>query len=102
MDVIKDPAYTALFNKSYAQDDWRARLVIGILENAIHDLLGYRSPNHLVKGAEEFIYEDNEMFQLCMDVLGYDSDIFRTRIATMKVTGERMRKSSQGIGGSYE
>ena len=64
MDVTIDPLYEVVSSRSYAEDDWRAKLVLGILENAIHDLLGYRSPNQLVKGAEDFIYEDNEIFEL--------------------------------------
>ena len=99
MDVTIDPLYEVVSSRSYATDDWRAKLVLGILENAIHDLLGYRSPNQLVKGAEDFIYEDNEMFELCMNILGLDKDIFRERVAMMKVKGERMRRSSEGSGG---
>lgn len=99
MDVTIDPLYEVVSSRSYAEDDWRAKLVLGILENAIHDLLGYRSPNQLVKGAEDFIYEDNEIFELCMNILGLDKDIFRERVAMMKMKGERMRRSSEGSGG---
>lgn len=100
MDVTVDPLYEVVSSRSYAEDDWRAKLVLGILENAIHDLLGYRSPNQLVKGAEDFIYEDNEMFELCMNILGLDKDIFRERVAMMKIRGERLRRTSEGSGGS--
>lgn len=100
MDVTVDPLYEVVSSRSYAEDDWRAKLVLGILENAIHDLLGYRSPNQLVKGAEDFIYEDNEMFELCMNILGLDKDIFRERVAMMKIKGERLRRTSEGSGGA--
>lgn len=100
MDVTVDPLYEVVSSRSYATDDWRAKLVLGILENALHDLLGYRSPNELVKGAEDFIYDDNEMFELCMNILGLDKDIFRERVAMMKIRGERLRRTSEGSGGS--
>jgi len=102
MNVTLDPLHKVVSNISYAEDDWRARLVMGILETAIHDLLGYRSPNHLVKGAEDFIYHDNEMFQICMDILNIDKDIFRERMAMMKMKGERLRRTSEGSGGYRE
>ena len=100
MDVTVDPLYEVVSSRSYAEDDWRAKLVLGILENALHDLLGYRSPNQLVKGAEDFIYEDNEIFELCMNILGLDKDIFRERVAMMKMRGERLRRTSEGSGGA--
>ena len=102
MDVTIDPLYEVVSSRSYAEDDWRAKLVLGILENALHDLLGYRSPNQLVKGAEDFIYEDNEIFELCMNILGLDKDIFRERVAMMKIRGERLRRTSEGSGGRRE
>ena len=100
MDVTVDPLHEVVSSRSYATDDWRAKLVLGILENALHDLLGYRSPNELVKGAEDFIYDDNEMFELCMNILGLDKDLFRERVAMMKIRGERLRRTSEGSGGS--
>lgn len=100
MDVTVDPLYEVVSSRSYATDDWRAKLVLGILENALHDLLGYRSPNQLVKSAEDFIYDDNEMFELCMNILGLDKDIFRERVAMMKIKGERLRRTSEGSGGA--
>ena len=99
MEFTIDPSYIVESRKSYAEDDWRARLIIGILETALHDLLGYRSPKELVKEAEDFIYDDNEMFELCMNILGIDKDLFRERVAMMKMKGERMRRSSDGSGG---
>lgn len=102
MNFTLDPLHEVVSNTSYAEDDWRARLVMGILETAIHDLLGYRSPIHLVKGAEDFIYRDNEMFQICMDILNIDKDIFRERMAMMKMRGERLRRTSEGSGGYRE
>jgi hypothetical protein len=48
-----------------------ARLLLGILENALHDFLGYRSPKQLVDQAADFIYDDNAMFELCMSIIGY-------------------------------
>jgi hypothetical protein len=100
MNVTKDPLYERLFDRSFADDDWRGRLLIGILENALHDFLGYRSPKLLVDQAAHFIYDDNVMFELCMDVLGMDKDIFRERIAEMKMRSERLRRTSEGSGGN--
>jgi hypothetical protein len=40
------------------------------------------------------------MFELCMDVLGMDKDIFRERIAEMKMRSERLRRTSEGSGGA--
>lgn len=102
MDVTKDPLYLSLTAKSHALDDWRARLVLGVLETAIHDLLGYRVSSLLVRRAEDFIYEDNVMFELSMNILGMDKDIFRDRIAMMKIQGERLRRTSEGSGGRRE
>jgi len=99
MNITHDPLFIDINERSYALDDWRARLVIAVLENAIHELLGYRSPDKLVRSAEDYIYKDNEMFDLAMGILGYDKDVFRTRIAEMKVAGQRMRRSSDGSGG---
>lgn len=99
MNTQTDQLYERMFDRSFAADDWRGRLLLGILENALHDFLGYRSPQLLVDQAAHFIYDDNIMFQLCMDVLGMDKDIFRERIAMMKMHGERMRRSSDGSGG---
>ena len=99
MDVTKDPLYERMMERSYATNDWRARLVIAILENAIHELLGYRSPKELVRSAEDFIYEDNPMFDLAVEILGMDKDNLRERLAMMKMHGERMRRSSDGSGG---
>ena len=99
MNITHDPLFIDINERSYALDDWRARLVIAVLENAIHELLGYRSPDKLVRSAEDYIYKDNEMFDLAMGILGYDKDVFRTRIAEMKAAGQRMRRSSDGSGG---
>lgn len=96
MDVTKDPVYDSMGERSYALDDWRARLMLAILQNAIDELLGYRSPYHLVKDAERFIYDDNKVFDICMDILGCDKNTFRDQIAMMKVTGQRLRKLSDG------
>lgn len=93
MDTSKDPLFLHMHARSYALDDWRARLVLAILENAMHELLGYRSPSMLVKRAEDYFYKDNEMFELAMNILGYDAEIFRTRIAEMKLKGERLRRT---------
>lgn len=99
MDTTHDPLYERMMERSYALDDWRARLVIAILENAIHELLGYRSPDYIVRGAENFIYHDNPMFDLAVEILGMDKDNLRERLAMMKMRGERMRRSSDGSGG---
>lgn len=99
MEVTHDPLYERMMERSYALDDWRARLVIAILENAIHELLGYRSPDYIVRSAEDFIYRDNEMFDLAVQILGMDKDNLRERLAMMKMKGERMRRSSDGSGG---
>ena len=99
MDVTHDPLYERMMERSYATNDWRARLVIAILENAIHELLGYRSPDKLVRSAEDFIYKDNPMFDLAVQILGMDKDNLRERLAMMKMYGERMRRSSDGSGG---
>lgn len=99
MDTTHDPLYERMMERSYALDDWRARLVIAILENAIHELLGYRSPDKLVRAAEDFIYKDNPMFDLAIEILGMDKDNLRERVAMMKMHGERMRRSSDGSGG---
>ena len=99
MDTTHDPLYERMMERSYALDDWRAKLVIAILENAIHELLGYRSPDYIVRGAERFIYEDNPMFELAVSILGMDKDRLRERLAMMKMHGERMRRSSDGSGG---
>ena len=99
MDITHDPLYERMMERSYALDDWRARLVIAILENAIHELLGYRSPDYIVRSAEDFIYRDNEMFDLAVQILGMDKDNLRERLAMMKMKGERMRRSSDGSGG---
>jgi hypothetical protein len=99
MDVTQDPLYERMMERSYALDDWRARLVIAVLENAIHELLGYRSPDYIVRGAEDFIYKDNPMFDLAVEILGVDKDNLRERLAMMKMHGERMRRSSDGSGG---
>jgi len=99
MDTTHDPLYERLMERSYALNDWRARLVIAILENAIHELLGYRSPEYIVRGAENFIYHDNPMFDLAVEILGMDKDNLRERLAMMKMRGERMRRSSDGSGG---
>ena len=66
MDVTHDPLYERMMERSYATNDWRARLVIAVLENAIHELLGYRSPDYIVRSAEDFIYRDNPMFDLAV------------------------------------
>ena len=99
MDITHDPLYERMMERSYALDDWRARLVIAILENAIHELLGYRSPDYIVRSAEDFIYRDNEMFDLAVQILGMDKENLRERLAMMKMKGERMRRSSDGSGG---
>lgn len=99
MDITHDPLYERMMERSYALDDWRARLVIAILENAIHELLGYRSPDYIVRSAEDFIYRDNEIFDLAVQILGMDKDNLRERLAMMKMKGERMRRSSDGSGG---
>lgn len=99
MDTTHDPLYERMMERSYATNDWRARLVIAILENAIHELLGYRSPDKLVRSAEDFIYKDNPMFDLAVEILGMDKDNLRERLAMMKMHGERMRRSSDGSGG---
>ena len=101
MDMTIDPLHQIESSRSYAEDDWRAKLVLGILENAIHDLLGYQSPQELVKGAEDFIYDDNEMFELCMNILGIDKDLFRDRVAMMKIRGQRLRRTNEGNGGNH-
>lgn len=102
MDVTHDPLYERMMERSYATNDWRAKLVIAVLENAIHELLGYRSPDYLVRAAESFIFHDNEMFDLAVFILGVDKDNLRTRLAMMKMKGERMRRSSDGSGGLRE
>lgn len=99
MDVTHDPLYERMMERSYATNDWRARLVIAVLENAIHELLGYRSPDYIVRSAEDFIYRDNPMFDLAVQILGMDKDNLRERLAMMKMHGERMRRSSDGSGG---
>ena len=99
MDMTIYPVPQIDTSRIYAEDDWRAKLVLGILENALHDLLGYRSPQELVKGAEDFIYDDNEMFELCMNILGIDKDLFRERVAMMKIRGQRLRRINEGNGG---
>lgn len=99
MDIVHDPLYERMMARSYALDDWRARLVIAVLENAIHELLGYRSPDYIVRAAEDFIYHDNPMFDLAVQILGMDKDNLRERLAMMKMYGERMRRSSDGSGG---
>ena len=99
MDVTHDPLYERLMERSYATNDWRAKLVISILETAIHDLLGYRSPKELVRAAEDFIYNDSPMFDLAVQILGMDKDNLRERLAMMKMRGERLRRSSDGSGG---
>jgi hypothetical protein len=102
MNFTIDTSYIVESRKSYALDDWRAKLVIGILETALHDLLGYRSPKELVREAEDFIYDDNVMFELCMNILGMEKDLFRERVAMMKMKGERLRRTSEGSGGYRE
>jgi len=99
MDVTHDPLYERMMERCYATNDWRARLVIAVLENAIHELLGYRSPDYIVRSAEDFIYRDNPMFDLAVQILGMDKDNLRERLAIMKMRGERMRRSSDGSGG---
>jgi len=101
MDVTHDPLYERIMERSYAINDWRAKLVISILETAIHDLLGYRSPEKLVRAAEDFIYNDSPMFDLAVDILNMDKDSLRYRLAMMKIHGERLRRSSDGSGGLH-
>jgi len=102
MNITKDPLYSEMFNRSYAMDDWRGRLLLGILENALHDFLGYRSPKLLVDQAAHFIYDDNAIFELCMSMIDMDKDVFRERIAQMKMRSERLRRTSEGSGGLRE
>lgn len=99
MNITHDPLFIDIHSRSYALDDWRASIVLAVLENAIHELLGYRSPDKLVRSAEDYFYKDNEMFDIAMAILGYDKDKFRMRIAEMKMKGQRLRRSSDGSGG---
>lgn len=90
--LVKDPLYERLHVRSYADDDPYAALVLAILRNALDEYLGYRVPDKLRERAEKFIYRDNDMFEVAMMILGYDTESFRQHITEMRLSKQRLRK----------
>jgi hypothetical protein len=90
--LAKDPLYERLHVRSYADDDPYAALVLAILRNALDEYLGYRVPDKLREQAKHFIYHDNDMFEVAMMLLGYNTESFRQHITEMRSTKQRLRK----------
>jgi len=80
------------YRKSYSLDDWRGRLVLGILENAIVEYLASSISPKLRQDAEKFLFEDNEIFDVCLSILGYEKCSFRSRILRLRNTNETYRR----------
>ena len=102
MDVSKDPLYLSLHRKSYALDDWRAKLLLGILQQAIDEFLGKRVSRNLRAAAEHFLfYDGNMMFDLCISILDVDRYKLREELIIMKYEGRRLKKEGSKSKYSY-
>ena len=91
MEIDNDPVYTSFFERSYCKHDWRGRLLLGILRVAIEDFLNPSSSIIVRRQAKMFLFEDNIMLELCLNVLGYDSSVFRKRMREMSVQHLRLK-----------
>lgn len=90
MEIDNDPVYTSFFERSYAKNDWRGRLLLGILRVAIEDYLNPSSSIIVRRQAKMFLFEANPMLELCLNVLGYEHDILRNRLRVMSVQHLRL------------
>ena len=93
MDIQPDPQYRFAMKKSYSEDDWRGLLILAVLQNALDEYLARKISNVLRKNAEQFIFKDNEVFDLAMALIGYEKQEFRNQIKRMRAKSERLRKA---------
>lgn len=91
MEIDNDPVYMSQYERSYSRDDWRGRLLLGILRVAIEDFLNPSSSIIVRRQAKMFLFEDNVMLELCLNVLGYDSSVFRRRMREMSTQHLRLK-----------
>jgi len=85
------------YTKSYSLDDWRGRLMLGILENAIIEYLAHNISDKLRKDAESFLFEDNQIFDICLLILEHEKCSFRSRILQMRTTHESYRRKHEQL-----
>ena len=77
---------------SYSSDNWQVKLLLGILENAIIEYLANNISEKLRKDAERFLFVDNEIFDVCLDMLGHEKCTFRSKILEMRNKNLNFRK----------
>lgn len=80
------------YNISYSLDNWQGKLLLGILENAIIEYLANNISEKLRKDAERFLFADNEIFDVCLDMLGHEKCTFRSKILEMRNKNLNFRK----------
>lgn len=91
MQINNYPVDKIDYERSYCRDDWRGRLLLGILRVAIEDFLNPSSSIIIRRQAKMFLFEDNIMLELCLNVLGYDSSVFRRRMREMSTQHLRLK-----------
>lgn len=77
---------------SFSSDNWQGKLLLGILENAIIEYLANNISEKLRKDAERFLFVDNEIFDVCLDILGHEKCTFRSKILEMHNKNLNFRK----------
>jgi hypothetical protein len=93
LDFLADPECERITHQhSYSLDDWRGRLILGVLQNALDEYLGKKVKKEVRKEAAQFLFEDNEVLELCLQLIHVDKDYFRKQINKMRKQGERLRK----------
>lgn len=80
------------YSKSYSLDNWQGKLLLGILENAVVEYLAANISDKLRKDAERFLFVDNLIFDICLDILGHEKCTFRARILEMRDNNFNFRR----------